>query len=241
MTNPDSTPGPALPVQKSDTPALAPTIPPAKPRPWYEFDPPAESAAGITQIPAPAPVPSCAIPEGTTPIFCPGKRRLYWSWDFTLVIDEEAWPPNKGLRFIDFHNTTTGVTALLRLCDDIFNSDLPRYIGAHVRNRVLEAAAREVGPGEPPKTEVLVKLLYDIKVWTPGKRPYERKGKREDAIKLERQVCGHIMAVKWSYERNIFRFARAEFRHLTASWIQNMPQNTATENALKQIKQELGV
>ena len=82
-------------------------------------------------------------------------------------------------------------------------------------------------------------LTYDIRVWEVGERPYKLKGTKEHAIKLDRQVRGHITAVKWAYEQGVFRFVRAEFRHLAASWIEKLPSSAARENALKQIKREL--
>ena len=83
-------------------------------------------------------------------------------------------------------------------------------------------------------------LTYDIRVWEVGERPYKLKGTKEHAVKLDRQVRGHIMAVKWSYEQGIFRFARAHFRHLAASWIEKLPPRAASENALWRVKHEIG-
>jgi hypothetical protein len=167
------------------------------------------------------------------------KRLLYWSWDFTLVIGGEEWPPNRGRHFEEFHNHPEKVTGFLRCCDSWFNSAIPEYVESHVRRRTLEAVAKVAGPGEIPKREVVVKLNYTIKVWTPGERASEWKGKEEYAIKLDRQVRGHIMAAKYSFERGIFRLARAEFRYLAADWIKRLPPCAASENALKQIKREL--
>ena len=239
MLNPDSTQGPGLPVQKSDSqaPAPAPATPPAKPRLWYEYDPPAETAAVTPQGPdLLAPV---LVPKETEVVLLPEKRRLCWSWDFTLMIDEGKWPPNKGRRFMDFHNHPGNVTAFLRRCDSCFDFDIPNYIEGHVRRCILEAMAKVPAPGESPKTEVEVKLTYAIKVWTPGERANEWKGTKEYAIKLDRQVRGHLMAVKYSFEQGVFRFARAHFRRLAAGWIQSLPPSAARENALRQIKHEL--
>ncbi len=179
-------------------------------------------------------------PKETASPVLPEKRRLYWSWNFTLVIGGEEWPPNKGHHFEDFHNDPDKVTALLRCCDSWFNSAIPEYIQAHVRRSILEEVEKVAGPGEIPKTEVMVELNYEFKIWTPGERPLELKGTKEHAIKLDRQLRGHLMAVKYSFEQGIFRFARAHFRHLAAGWIQRLPPSAARENALRQIKQDLG-
>ena len=131
------------------------------------------------------------------------------------------------------------VEAFLRNCDVWFDDDIPKHIEGRVRNCILKAVAKVAGPGEIPITQVVVKLIYDIKMWTPGERTWERKGTDEYMIQLDRQLRGHIMAVSRSVEQGICRFARAQFRHLAAGWIQKLPSGAAPENDLRQIKHEL--
>ena len=236
MTPADSTKGPGLPAQKSNIPAAAPASQPEKAKRWFEYDPPEVSANATTQ--GPEPVAQDPAAKERAAAVLPQKRRLFWSWNFTLAVGEEETFPIKGRCFMDFHNDPRDVTAFLRSCDNWFNAAIPGNIESFVRDCVQQEVAKVAGPGEVPKTEVLVKLVYDIKVWAAGERPYEWNETKDYPVKLDRQVRGHVMAVMWSFERYIFSSVRAAFRDFAAGWIQRLPPSAAGEKALAQIRRE---
>jgi len=213
------------------------TPPVGKQKAWFEFDIPSENGQPAAQAPGLSPAAAAPMKAIIPPK--DKERRLYWSWEFELVIGDEVLPRNKGTRIDDFSDDPSNVMALLRRCDSSLDSDISKYISWRTQDSISKTLGQVAGPGEAPKTEVLIKLDYKIKVWMVGERERVVAGKDQYTIKLDRQIRGHMRAVTRIFEQRIFRFVKGSFRDLASKWIEALPPTPATELARWQIKQDV--
>jgi hypothetical protein len=235
MNSPNSIQTQIVPAQAAQSNAAMP--PAGKQRRWFEFDTPSEMAQPAAQAPGLSPDDAAPMKAVLQPKA--RERRLYWSWEFDLVIGDEVFPRNQGTRVDDFSDNPSTVMAALRRCDSLLDSDIATYISRRTQNSIANILRQAVGPGETPKTEVLVKLNYNIKVWMVGERERVIAGKDEYTIQLDRQIRGHMRAVTRTFEQRIFRFAKGSFRDLASKWIKGLPPSPATEVALWRISQDV--
>jgi len=155
-----------------------------------------------------------------------------------LAFGTEELLPVNGYQTVPLYKDPTRVGESLRQCDRWFELAIPDYVNFYLRDRILGRVAKP-GDSTSPETEVVVKLSYYLKVWAREMRVYETEGINETTTKLDRQIRGHVTALERSYERNIFKLVRAQFRYLAADWLSRLPPSPSRQRALALIRQQL--